>query len=239
MIQAFYTAALGAHQQMRRMDVQGNNIANVNTNGYKAEQASFISTLYRAQTGVDNAKLPRGSGSRIVNTATDFSSGPLDQTGRDLDYAIVGDGYFALYNRATGETSYTRDGAFTAAPFAQPNGGEPVYYLSDGEGRQVLDARRQPIVITDTHEQYPVGVFSVPREDGMQHLDSSRFALTAKNGNAVAIEGKVVQGYLESSNTDLPTEFGKMIEAQHSYSYALKMMLTADEVETTINNLTT
>lgn len=238
MIQAFYSAALGAQQQMKRLDVQGNNIANVNTQGFKREAASFEATLYTVENGVNGAELPKGSGTRIISTATDFSAGSLDQTGRSQDYAIIGEGYFALYEPATGEISYTRDGSFTVSPYQQNNGGDPVFYLSDGEGRQVLDGNGQPIQVTDFDAQYPVGVYTVQYQDGMQHLDSSRFAVTAKNGAVTSIEGQVQQGYLESSNTDLATELGKVIEAQRSYSYALKMMTTADEVETTVNNLT-
>lgn len=238
MIQAFYSASLGAQQQMKRMDVQGNNIANVNTQGFKRETTSFESTLYQFTNGVDGAQLPKGSGSRILTTATDFSDGSLEQTGRSQDYAIVGEGYFALYEPATGEVSYTRDGSFTVSPYQTGNGEEPVFYLSDGEGRQVLDGNGQPIVVTDFDEPYPVGVYTIQYQDGMQHLDSNRFAVTEKNGAVTSVEGQVQQGYLESSNTDLATELGKVMEAQRSYSYALKMMTTADEVETTVNNLT-
>lgn len=237
MIQAFYSASLGAQQQMKRMDVQGNNIANVNTQGFKREAAAFEAALYTAENGVDGNLLPKGSGSRILTTTTDFSAGSLEQTGRSQDYAIIGEGYFALYNPATGETSYTRDGSFTVAPYGTDQDGNTVFYLSDGEGRQVLDGNGDPIPATVSDEAFPVGVYTVQYEDGMQHLDGNRFLTTAKNGAVTAIEGQVQQGYLESSNTDLATELGKVIEAQRSYSYALKMMTTADEVETTVNNL--
>lgn len=113
MIQAFYSAALGAQQQMTRMGVQGNNISNVNTYGYKAEKPSFEAALYRYEDGVDGAQLPRGSGALMVSTATDFAASSIEQTGRSLDYTIVGDGFFALRDPATGEVSYTRDGSFT------------------------------------------------------------------------------------------------------------------------------
>lgn len=236
MIQAFYSAALGAQQQMTRLGVQANNIANVDTYGYKAEKPSFEATMYRFFNGANGTELPRGSGTLMVSTATDFSASSLEETGRDLDYAIVGEGWFALYDPATQEVSYTRDGSFTKASFLQ--GGQEVYYLSDGEGRQVLDGNGNPIVVTDTKEALPIGVYTFQKQDGLQHLDAGRFLPTEKNGAITSIAANLEKGYLENSNADLGTELGKVIEAQRAYSYALRMVTTADEVETTVNGLT-
>ena len=146
MIQGFYSAAVGAQQQMRSMDVHANNIANVNTYGYKAQTPAFQALMYGMLDGADGSQLPKGSGSRLALTGSDFSAGPLEQTGRQLDYAIVGDGFFALYDPASGEVSFTRDGSFTLSPLQveqqSDDGEESVvetrYYLSDGDGRQVL-----------------------------------------------------------------------------------------------------
>ena len=94
-----------------------------------------------------------------------------------------------------------------------------------------------PIQMENFEEEQPVGVFIVQYQDGLQHLDGGRFLATEKSGNVWMGSSAVRQGFLETSNTDLATEIGKVIEAQRSYSYALKMMITADEVETTVNNL--
>ena len=103
----------------------------------------------------------------------------------------------------------------------------------------VLDADEEPIKVTDPKKLQPVGVFNIQYQDGLQHVDSSRFVASKKNGDIEAEDITVLQGYLESSNTDLAAELGKVIEAQRAYTYALRMVTTADEVETTINNLTT
>lgn len=238
MIQGFYSAAVGAQQQMLRMDVQGNNIANVNTNGFKVQVPSFQALMYGMTQGIDNNQLPRGSGSYLSGTATNWETGPMQETGRNLDYAILGEGYFALYDPATGEVSFTRDGAFTMAAF--PQGGEAAngtYYLSDGEGRLVLDANGQPLPVTNPQEKLAVGVFQMQYKDGLERVGSSRFLMDAKNGQLWVADTQVQQGMLEQSNTDLGTELTQVIQAQRSYSYALKMMQTADEVETTINGL--
>ena len=241
MLQAFYSAAVGAQQQMDRMDVHGNNIANVNTYGYKAEKPAFGVLMNTMVNGVDGAQLPKGSGAAMVSTATDFRQSDLEETGRDQDYAIIGDGFFALYDPSTQEISYTRDGSFTISSFQETNDDgapETVWYLSDGEGRQVLDTSGYPIVVTDPTAEQSVGAFLIQYEDGLQHAASQRFLTGDKNGAVWISTAEVRRGVLETSNTDLATELGKVIETQRAYSYALRMVTTADEVETTINNLT-
>ena len=245
MIQGFYSAATGAQQQMKKMDVQANNIANVNTYGFKAEQASFGALMYGMVEGTEGV-LPRGSGAAVVSTGTDFSSAPIEETGRSQDYAIIGEGYFGLYDPETDEISFTRDGSFALGSFqrlVEEEGEEPyyeqVFYLTDGEGRQVLDRQGYPIEVQDGgyDDVQPVGVFSIQYQDGLQHVGSGRFVAGEKNGQLAITQAEVRQGYLESSNADLATELGKVIEAQRAYSYALRMVTTADEVETTVVNL--
>ena len=242
MIQGFYSAVTGAQQQMRRMDVQANNISNVHTYGYKAQVPGFQALMYGMLDGINNAQLPRGSGSCMVSTGTDWASGPLKETGRSLDYAIIGNGYFALYEPGSGAVSFTRDGSFTMSAFqvADPESEQGVrteYYLSDGEGRQVLGQDGYPIRVTDPELELPVGVFDIQYQDGLQRDGSSRFLMGDKNGTVWLSTSKAQQGMLEESNADLATELSQVIEAQRSYSYALKMLQTADEVETTINGL--
>lgn len=246
MLQAFYSAAVGAQQQMLRMDVQANNISNVNTNGFKAQVPAFQALMYGMLNGIDNSQLPRGSGAYLSGTATNWEEGTIQQTDRNLDFAIVGNGYFALYDPGTGEVSFTRDGAFTLAGFQETTdqvdeNGQPVvdtvYYLSDGEGRQVLGQDGYPIQVSDPDDDIPVGVFTIQYQDGLEREGSSRFLMGDKNGLVWVSDSKVERGMLETSNTDLATELSQVIEAQRSYSYVLKMMQTADEVETTINGL--
>ena len=249
MIQGFYSAAVGAQQQMYSMDVHGNNISNINTQGFKAQVPSFQSLMYSMQGGIDGSQLPKGSGSLMALTGTDFSAGPMEETGRSLDFAIAGEGYFALYEPATGQVSFTRDGSFTLSSFQEPvedqegqtaqaGQTQTVYYLSDGEGRQVLGTDGYPIAVTDPNADLSVGVFTIQYQDGLERAGSSRFLMGAKNGVVRSSDSQVRRGFLEGSNADLATELTGVIEAQRSYSYALKMVTTADEVETTINNLT-
>lgn len=238
------------------MDVHGNNIANVNTYGFKAQMPAFQALMYGMLDGADGNQLPKGSGSVLALTGSDFSSGPLEQTDRDLDYAIVGDGFFALYDPVSGEVSFTRDGSFVLSAFqvqeeteegAQQMSAddsvqeEPTvetrYYLSDGDGRQVLGTDGYPIEVTDPSAELPVGIFAIQYQDGLERAGSSRYLMNDKNGSVWISNAKLQRGFLESSNADLATELTGVIEAQRSYSYALKMVTTADEVETTVIDL--
>ena len=243
MNQSFYTAAVGAQQQQNRMNVQGNNIANVNTYGYKNMQANFASLLYRNMEGIDNARLPHGVGSRVISTDTDYKTGGFAHTGNALDFAIQGEGFFALRDPQSGAVSYTRDGSFTRAPLqeADANGNPSTnWYLSDGVGRLVLDGQNAPIRVTENTLSADIGVFTFAHLNGMYHAGDNCYLPAAKNGAPILMQNaKLAQGYLEGSNVDLAQELTRVIESQRSFSYALKMVQTSDEVETTINGLRT
>lgn len=239
---SFYTAAVGASQQQKRMNVQANNIANVNTYGYKAEKPSFAALMYGNVTGIDNERLPRGTGAQMISANTDYGAmGPMANTDRSLDYAISGRGFFALMEPASGEISYTRDGSFTMSGYQRPDGEgglTQVFILSDGEGRFVLDESGSPIEVADPNDRQPVAVYDFANTDGMYPIGANRYLPAEKNGIPILVEDAVVvQGALEGSGTDLATEMTKVIEAQRSFSYALRMVQTSDEVTTTINGL--
>mgnify|MGYP000765898310 FL=1 len=145
-----------------------------------------------------------------------------------------------MYEPATGEVTYTRDGSFTISMYQEPDEKgelEQVYYLSDGEGRQVLSTQGYPIVVEDPEAEQPVGTFTFQYQDGLQHVGSGRFAAAEKNGTLWVANAKVQRGFLELSNTDLAEELTKVIEAQRAYSCALRMVQTSDEVESTVINL--
>lgn len=240
MNQSFYTAAVGAQQQQLRMNVQGNNIANINTTGFKAEKPSFASLMYRNMNGIDGAELSKGTGAQMVMADTDFAAGAMVGSDLDQSYAIQGDGFFALIDVSTEEISYTRDGSFTLSQnYRRGADGQPeeVFYLSDGQGRLVLSRTGTPIAVTDAAAEQDVGVFDFVNKDGMLHVGSNRFQPVEKNGDVRLGSGKAVRGMLEASNTDLAHEMSKVIEAQRSYSYALRMVQTSDEIENTINGL--
>lgn len=246
MNQSFYIGAVGAHQQQQRMNVQGDNIANVNTYGFKASSGRFESLMYENMQGIDDAQLPAGAGAKLLMTSTNFQPGAVVSTGRAQDYMIDGDGFFALVDLATNEVSFTRNGAFSIAEYQHPTdevdeNGQPVletvFCLSDGQGRFVLNDRGALLEVTDPAAEQPVGVFDYSNYDGMVHLGGTRFLPVDKNGGLSMGAGTLVRGSLELSNVDLAEELTKVIESQRGYQMALRMVQTSDEVETTINGL--
>ena len=122
MNQSFFIASVGAHQQLKRLTVHGNNIANLNTYGFKAEKSRFASLMYDDLKASDEEMRPYGVGAALWTTDTDFKSGAFTQTLRDQDYAIAGDGFFAIADLNTGAITLTRNGAFVISELMRPTG---------------------------------------------------------------------------------------------------------------------
>ena len=250
MNQSFFIAAVGAHQQLKRLGVHGNNIANLNTYGFRAEKSRFAALMYDdvksvgtategAGEGADGFEmLPSGVGAALWTTDTDFKSGALEETRRDQDYAIA--------DLVTGEITLTRNGGFVISELMRPTGEvdengqeiqERIYYLSDNEGRFVLSETGGMIEVEDEHAPQPVGIFDYMNYDGMEHVYDTRFQAVEKNGSIRQGGGTLMRGFIEMSNADLAEEMTKVIESQRAYGMALKMVQTSDEIETTINSL--
>jgi len=245
MNQSFYIGAVGAQMQLRRLNIIGDNIANLNTIGFKADRSDFAALMYQNHRGIEE-ELPMGVGTRLLMTSTNFSQGPVVDNQRSLDYMIEGDGFFALVDMATGEVSYTRNGAFTMSERLVDTGevdenGQPiqesVYCLGDGMGRFVLSEQGGLIEVTDPTEKLPIGIFDYANYNGMQQVDGTRYMPVDKNGGLWYGTGRLIQGVLEGSNADLAEEYTKVIESQRAYGMALKMVQTSDEIEATINGL--
>ena len=258
MNQSLFIGAVGAHQQLKRLTVHGNNIANLNTYGFKAEKSRFAALMYEDLKAIGEATdgataaeddfemLASGVGGCLWTTDTDFKAGAPAETHRDLDYYIDGDGFFAVADLSTGDVTLTRNGTFVKSELMRASGetdedGQPimerVYYLSDNEGRFVLSTTGGMIEITNERDEHPVGLFDYRNYDGMEHVSDTRFRAIEKNGSLQLGEGKLLRGFVEMSNADLAEEMTKVIETQRAYGAALKMVQTSDEIESTINGL--
>ncbi len=246
MNQSFFIGAVGAHQQLKRLAVQGNNIANVNTYAFKADKGRFAALMYDGVKNTEEEMVPTGVGTALRNTDTDFGVGAAAHTGRPQDYMIGGDGFFALVDLVTGEVTLTRNGAFSMASLERASDevdadGNPImehiYYLSDGEGRFVLSSSGGMIEMTDPNAEQPVGVFDYINYNGMEKVGDTRFLAVDKNGGLRQANSPVLRMTLEMSNTDLAEELTKVIESQRAYGMALKMVQVSDEIESTINGL--
>lgn len=233
---SFYTAALAAAGQQERMNVIANNIANVNTEGFRAKNAVFTDLMYYNMRDEEEAetKVKAGCGITVQRTDTNFDESALAFTGDDYDFAITGRGFFMLQNPATQEITYTRNGKFSSSLR------EDGFYLVNDAGRLVLDENRNPIRIGEeglSRERLP-GIFTFPMLYGMQNAGSNELTVSGYNGEPAAAAGASLhQGYLEQSNVNLADEMSKTIESSRAYSYVLKMIQTSDEIEQTINSL--
>ncbi|MFA0815047.1 MAG: flagellar hook-basal body protein [Anaerofustis sp.] len=235
MINSFYTAATGAIQLKYGVDIVANNVANLNNNGYKASDASFADLIYtniRDAADVDSV-LKNGHGTKLSNTSTSFEQGPMNATGNMLDFAISGNGFFAVRSD-DGTVRYTRTGSMR---MTQGNDGN--FYLTSSLGGLVLDADSNPIIVTDPETQsISPGVFEFANQDGLLRDGSNFFVESNTSGNAqISADADVKQGYLEGSSVDLASEMADLIEYQRAFDFSSKMVQISDEVMQTVNNL--
>lgn len=233
---SFYTAALAASGQQEKMNVIANNMANVNTAGFRAKDAVFSDLMYYNMRDEQDAqtRVKAGSGITLGRTDTNFDQAALTPTEGAYDYAITGRGFFMLQDPASQEISYTRNGSFRLSLR------EDGYYLVSESGRLVLDENRQPILLDEegTMGESRIGIFAFPVQNGMLSIGDSEFTAGVKNGEPAPAEDAVLRkGYLEQSNVNLADEMSKTIESSRAYSYVLKMIQTSDEIEQVINSL--
>lgn len=231
----FYTALSGALALNQRMDTVANNLANATTTGYKADRLDFGGVLSRAQgEGRD-----QGLDSPLVfpvleGTQTDFDQGPMKQTGRSLDFAIEGEGFFEVRTE-DGGTAYTRDGRFAL---------DAEGVLTDSEGRAVLDRRGQTVTLdsnevranasgelfTPGHDS-PVGHLAVyrPEDPGQLQKQGDNLYQAPAETMTEANEARVRNGYLERSNVNTMQEMVRMMDLQRAYQSMTQAMKTIDK----------
>ena len=233
---SLYSAMTGAQTQQKRMDVIANNLSNLSTTGFKSRQGAFSELIYQNMNAAEgeDTRLLRGAGARMVKADSDFSQGVVTPTGMDLDYAIDGDGFFALYNPLTEEISYTRNGHFSLSE--QVDGS---FMLVSDTGKWVLNSQGQPNNMRSAEDDYDIGVYIFEQKNGMLNVGQSEFVPVEKNGQPIVSQDKegLLQGYLENSNVDFEREIVHMIESQRVYQMNLQMVKTTDEVTNTINAL--
>lgn len=231
---SFYVSSVAAGAYQDRLDIVANNIANINTNGYKALSARFVDLLYEnmnAPADEENT-LKSGSGTRVEKTDIDFLQGSLQETNNPLDFALKGDGFFALLNRQSQEVRYTRNGSFSMSQY------DGAFYLLSQNGDFVLDSDFQPITFQEQEQELNVGVFRFANKEGFLCVGNNLYVPDAKNGAPVSSgEDSYMRGYLESSNVDLAEQMAELIETQRAYQFSLRMIQASDEVEQIVNNL--
>ena len=256
---ALWIAKTGLDGQQTRMAVISNNLANVNTNGFKRGRAVFADLLYQnvRQPGAqssENTQLPSGlmlgTGVRTVATEKLFTQGNLVQTANSLDLAVSGRGFFQIL-QPDGTLAYTRDGSFqmdsqglivTAAGYTlQPGITVPANTTSLTVGS---DGTVSALVAGNTA---PTQIGTIQLADfinpaGLQPIGDNKFVETASSGNPQTATpgqsglGTLVQGSLESSNVNVVEELVNMIETQRAYEMNSKAIATTDQMLAYVSN---
>ncbi|MFY9382267.1 MAG: flagellar hook-basal body protein [Eubacteriales bacterium] len=251
-MQAIHTAALGMKTQQTRIDNIANNIANINTAGFKSSTVNFKDALY---TLIDNpdgtdseaSNLLRGSGVLTASIATDFSDGTINFTGQVLDFAIRCDGFFMI-SGADGERYYTRNGSFAVSHEGQNNYlvTNDGYYVLNRNGERInlpgdissVSATEDGVLYSGDGWSSSLGIVSFTNPDGLMSAGGSRYQATEVSGEATALRDfSVIQGALENSNVDLIKELTLLLRTQRAYSFASSALRTADSMEELANNI--
>lgn len=258
MIRALYSSATGMKAQEILLDVTANNIANVNTNGFKRSHVNFADMMYTSLRPSGQANLGPpvplqiGSGTRATDTTKQFSPGTPQLTGGDTDLMIDGDGFFRV-QLPSGELRYTRDGAF----HRNANG-----LLVNADGYQLADGITIPSDATKI-EISPQGVVSYqPATGGATRTDAGTIQLaafanpaglssnggnlyseTAASGTALLTAPGTIGApmllhkWLEQSNVEVVTELVSLITAQRAYEVNARAIRAGDEMLSTTNQI--
>lgn len=260
MLRALKTAALGMTAQQLNVDVIANNLANVNTTGYKKSSIEFQDLLYETvqngsrygRRGLQRpGRLQIGLGNRPISTFRSFSEGNITETGNPLDLAINGKGFFQV-QLADGSYAYTRDGALKVSSegYLVNNSGLKLYpeivipenvngirISQDGVVSVMIDGQTEP------EELGQIELVNFLNPAGLVARGGNLYAVTESSGAPIygfpgeEGLGTVVQQYLEKSNVDVAQEMINLIVAQRAYEINSKAVKTADELMSMTNNL--
>jgi len=260
MNRAMWTASSGMHAQQIKIDTIANNLANVNTNGFKRSRAEFSDLMYQtirapgapssANTRVP-AGIQMGHGVQPSSIKKLFSQGDFANTSNPLDVVIRGNGFFRVL-LPDGGTAYTRDGAFTADGEGQLVNSRgyvldpPVTLPSDTLSISIGDDGTVSVTQPGQSTPTDVGQFELANfvnPSGLLALGGNLFQATEASGDAVSGTpgldglGSIGQGFLEISNVSIVTELVDMIAAQRAYELNSRAVRASDEMLQQLNNL--
>jgi flagellar basal-body rod protein FlgG len=255
---AMHVARTGLDAQDMRMRVISNNLANVNTTGFKKDRAAFETLAYQLVTAPGAASsaeskyatgLNLGTGVRIQGTARIETQGSMQTTGNSLDLALDGDGYFQV-QLPGGQLGYTRAGNFSRSPegllvtsegyqvqpgITVPEGTTTITIGADGTVSATVPGQTEAANIGQ------IQVANFANAAGLQATGDNFLVETAASGAAnlgVAGEdgrGRVRQGMLEASNVNVVEELVDMIETQRAYEVNSKMIQATDDMLKYVN----
>jgi len=260
MIRSLFTAATGMEAQKLNMDVIANNLANVNTVGFKKSRADFQDLIYQTikapgTTSAEGSQVPSGIqvglGVKPVAVQKIFQQGDFVATGNPLDFVIEGDGFFNILT-PDGTVAYSRGGAFKLDSEGRivtsdgypiepaitiPNNTLTTTVGSDGKVTVLQAGSTTPTEIG----QIQVSRFINP--GGLQAMGKNLFLPSGSSGEATTGNpgtegrGSINQGFIEMSNVNVVEEMVNMIVSQRAYEITSKTVQASDEMLQTTNNM--
>lgn len=255
---SLYIAATGMHMQQLNVDTIANNLANINTPGFKKGRVNFLDLVYRelgqgAQTDSyrQSAGMAQGSGVGIFGTSKLFTNGELKKTDLPLDIAIRGDGFFEV-TLPDGQAAYTRGGSLIVNKdgfLATPDGNPLKPGIHIGQDTQSLAISANGVVTAQTNNKSaPIEIGRIELANfadvtGLVALGENLYKPSERSGDAMYSKpgednmGVVAQGFVESSNVKLIDEMVNLMVAQRAYEMSVKVIQASDEMLGMSNNL--
>ena len=260
MLRSLYTAATGMIAQQTQIDTTSNNIANVNTIGYKKQRAEFADLMYQTMeyagtstsaTTTSPTGIEVGLGVRPTAVAKLFTQGNFKETGNSLDMAITGQGFFQI-ELPDGTTAYTRNGSFKLdadgnmvnsdgyqliPQITIPQDATQISIGTDGTV-SVLQAGQ-----TQMSEVGQIELANFVNPAGLHSLGNNDYINTTASGDAITSTpglnglGEIRQQFVEMSNVQLVEEMTDLITGQRAYEANSKAITTSDEMLQTVNGL--
>lgn len=261
MLRAMSTAASGMKAQQLNIDTISNNLANVNTAGYKKSHAEFQDLLYEAVLPGGGSRgsgltspmgIEVGHGVKLVATNKNFTQGTITQTSNPLDIMIEGDGFFQV-RLPDGSIAYTRDGSFkmdaernvvTSAgyrlepPLQVPEDATDISIARDGMVSVMLAGDNSTV-----QDLAQLELAKFPNPAGLKARGGNLFLESPASGSPLLALpgeeglGEVAAGFLEMSNVETVEELVKMISAQRAYELNSKTISVADDMLQVVNTL--
>ncbi|GLI51726.1 flagellar basal-body rod protein FlgG [Tepidanaerobacter syntrophicus] len=266
MMRALWSASSGMQAQQLNMDVTSNNLANVNTAGFKKSRAEFKDLIYETlkqpdvyQQGLGTpVGLQVGLGVKPSATGRDFSEGNIQPTGNTFDVAIEGQGFF-MVEKPDEKLAFTRDGSFKLSLDGTDRNlvtSEGYYVLGPDEDYITIPEEYTDVTISSDglitgqnedgtiEELGQIGIVKFLNPEGLLAIGDNLYEATAASGDYIPKEdptdagyGTLAQGFLEMSNVQVVEEMVNLIIAQRAYEVNTKAVQASDEMLSQANNL--
>lgn len=247
---SLYSAATGMEAQQLNLNTIANNLANVNTPGFKRSKIEFQDLLYQRPraSGTDGGGgnlvptgIEVGNGSRVAATSKVFTQGQLTNTGEKLDIAIQGEGFFEV-QRPDGTTGYTRDGSLKLNAQGQVVNIDGFPILSGFQtippGAEMMISEDGNVTVTTNSgsQSFRLTLARFANPAGLRSLGGNLYEETGGSGTPETGApgeqgfGRTVQGYMEASNVNIVEEMVNLIIAQRAYEINSKSVQASDEM---------